>query len=76
MPDKSSLRHHAIATSHVSAALSQKKESLREKVTLDRYCIYKYMCSINVKERKLKVAHLTQILILEQAHVPTDVYDV
>ena len=40
MSDKSSLRHHAIATSHVSAALSQNKESLREKVTLGRNCIY------------------------------------
>ena len=59
---------------HTSLQLFHKTKSLCVKKS--PWVATAYMCSINVKERKLKVTHLTQILILEQAHVPTDVYDV
>ena len=60
---------------HTSLQLFHKTKSLCVKKS-PWVAICAYMCSINVKERKLKVTHLTQILILEQAHVPTAVYDV
>ena len=59
---------------HTSLQLFHKTKSLCVKKSL--WVATAYMCRMDVKERKLKVTHLTQIIILEQAHVPTNVYDV